>query len=120
MASVVANKTFSFSLHIIDLYKVLKKGGEFVISRQLLRSGTSIGANVEEATAAQTRKDFLAKMCIASKEAYETRYWLKLLNQSQLIKSDYSCYLKEIEEIIKILTSIVKTTQNNQIKSSNS
>ncbi|MCU7494842.1 MAG: four helix bundle protein [Ignavibacteria bacterium] len=112
MSSLVAAKTFTFSLHIIDLYKVLKSKGEFVLSRQLLRSGTSIGANVEEATAAQTRKDFLAKICIASKEAYETRYWLKLLNQSQLIKGDYNCFLKEIEEITKILTAIVKTTQN--------
>lgn len=116
--SIIAEKTFSFSLHIINLYKDLKGKSEFVISRQLLRSGTSIGANVEEATAAQTRKDFLSKMCIASKEAYETRYWLKLLNQSQFIKGNYSSYLNEIEEIIKILTSIVKTTQRNQVKTS--
>ena len=73
--NVVLNKSFDFALEIIELYKILKSKNEFVISKQLLRSGTSIGANVEEATAAQTKKDFITKMSIASKEARETRYW---------------------------------------------
>lgn len=69
--------SFSFSLQIIELYKKLQEKKEFVISKQVLRSGTSIGANVEEAIAAQSRKDFISKMAIASKEARETRYWLR-------------------------------------------
>jgi four helix bundle protein len=74
-----------------------------------LRSGTSIGANVEEALAGQSRKDFTSKLSIASKEARETRYWLRLLQASQMMKHEYSEYLSDIEEIIRILTAIVKT-----------
>ena len=99
--SIIQDKSFEFSLAIIDLYK------------QLLRSGTSIGANIEEASAGQSKKDFTAKMSIASKEARETLYWLKLLQRSQLAKRDYSEYLNFIEEIINILTAIVKTSQSN-------
>lgn len=109
--SIVAQKAFKFSLNIISLYKLLTEEKEYVLSKQLLRSATSIGANIEEATAGQSKKDFIAKMAIASKEARETRYWLQLLQQSQLVKSDYTIYLSSIEEIIKILTSIVKTSQ---------
>jgi len=110
--NVILDKTFDFSLNIIELYKHLANNKEYVISKQILRSGTSIGANVEESTAAQTKKDFITKMAIASKEARETRYWLRLLKRSQLVKSDYDKYLSDIEEIIKIITSIVKTAQN--------
>ena len=84
---------------------------EFVISKQLLRSGTSIGANVEEALAGQTKKDFIAKMSIASKESRETSYWLRLLQASNLVNLTYEKYLSEINEIINILTAIVKTSQ---------
>ncbi len=103
--------SFEFSLKIIDLYKKLLDKKEYVISKQLLRSGTSIGANVEEAMAGQSRKDFIAKMSIASKEARETRYWLRLLEKSKLIAIDYSPYLTSIEHIVNILTKIVKTSQ---------
>jgi len=82
-----------------------------VISRQLLKCGTSIGANVEEAGAAQSKKDFIAKMAIASKEARETRYWLRLLKHSELLKFNSDKFLKDIDEIVKILTAIVKTSQ---------
>ncbi len=82
-----------------------------MISKQLLRSSTSIGANVEEANAAQTKKDFIAKMSIASKEARETKYWLRLLDKSKLVSLDYSGYLISIEHIINIITKIVKTSQ---------
>ena len=78
----------------------------------MLRSGTSIEANVEEAIAAQSKKDFIAKMSISSKEARETKYWLRLLNESKYINIDYLEYLKDIEEIINILTAIVKTSQS--------
>lgn len=84
---------------------------EYVISKQLLRSGTSIGANVEESTAAQSRKDFISKITIASKEARETRYGLRLLDKSRLIDFNYESYLTMIDEIIRILTAIVKTSE---------
>jgi four helix bundle protein len=103
--------TFNFSLQIISLYKVLVQHHEYIISKQLLRSATSIGANVEEATAAQTKKDFAMKMSIASKESRETRYWLRLLKESKFVDYDYSLYLSSIEHIINILTKIVKTSQ---------
>ena len=103
--------SFEFSLQIIQLYKILVERKEFVLSKQLLRSGTSIGANVEEAIAAQSRKDFISKMTIASKEARETRYWLRLLDKSKLAEIDYTPCLASIEHIINILTKIVKTSQ---------
>lgn len=103
--------SFSFSLSIIELYKSLIEKREFVISKQLLRSATSIGANVEEAIAAQSRKEFISKMSIASKEARETRYWLRLLDKSRLADLDFSSQLNEAEQIISILTKIVKTSQ---------
>jgi four helix bundle protein len=108
--------SFEFSLKIIELYKRLVEKKEFVLSKQLLRSGTSIGANVEEAIAAQSRRDFISKMAIASKEARETRYWLMLLNKSKLVDIDYSGYLNGIEHIINILTKIVKTSQEKQVQ----
>ena len=102
--------SFDFSLQMISLYKILVEHREYVLSRQLLRSGTSIGANIEEAGAAQSRKDFISKMSIASKEARETRYWLRLLDRSKLVDIDYSSYLISIEHIVNILTKIVKTS----------
>ncbi len=107
----IVTLTFDFSIQIIELYKFLNEQKEFVISKQLIRSATSIGANVEEANAAQTKKDFIAKMSISSKEARETKYWLRLLDKSQLVKFDYSTYLNNIDHIINILTKIVKTSQ---------
>ncbi len=108
--SIIQQKSFAFALEIIRLYRELKRKGEHVLSRQVLRSGTSIGANVEEASAGQSRKDFLAKVAIASKEARETRYWLRLLQKSQLVKIDVSSALDQVDELIRILTAIVKTT----------
>lgn len=84
-----------------------------VISKQLLRSGTSIGANVVEAVAGQSKKNFLSKMSIASKEARETKYWLQLLDKSQLVELNLTEYLSTIDDIINILTKIVKTTSSN-------
>ncbi len=111
--SLIQSRTFKYSLTIIELYKMLYLQKKFVLSKQILRSATSIGANVEEATAAISKRDFIAKMSIASKEARETRYWLRLLSQSQIIKYEYNELIKESEEIIKILTAIVKTSQSN-------
>ena len=107
--NVIRNKTFEFALSVIKLYQDLVINKEYVLSKQLLKSGTSIGANVEEASAAISKKDFISKMSIASKEARETRYWLLLLQKSQLVKIELSSYLNEIEQIINILTAIVKT-----------
>jgi four helix bundle protein len=109
--NLILEKSFNFSIKIIKLYTFLKDHNEYVISKQVLRSGTSIGANAEEADAGQTHKDFTAKMSIASKEARETRYWLRLLQKSQLVKHDYKEYLDDVEEIVRILTAIVKTSQ---------
>jgi four helix bundle protein len=109
----IEERSFNFAIEIVKLYKELKNLNEFVISKQLLRAGTSIGANVSEAQAAQTKKDFIMKMTIASKEAREARYWLQLLNQSKLVEKDFNDYLIEIKNIISILTKIVKTSQLN-------
>lgn len=91
----------------------MKSNNEFIISKQLLRSGTSIGTNINESTAAQSKADFIHKMSIASKEARETKYWLMLLNKSQLVVINLEKYIKEIDEIINILNAIVKTSQQN-------
>ena len=115
--NLIREKTYKFSLQIIALYKQLKDQNEYVLSKQILRSGTSIGANTEEATAAQSRKDFISKMSIASKEARETNYWLRLLRDSKLLKDvDYDEILTKSEEIIRILTSIVKSSQKTSNK----
>lgn len=111
--SIIQKKSFEFALEIIRLYQELQDRREYVLSKQLLRSGTSIGANVEEASAGQSRRDFLAKMSIASKEARETKYWLKLLQKSNLVDIDLTNELKQVNELINILTSIVKTTSEN-------
>jgi four helix bundle protein len=103
--------SYNFSLKVVHLYTELIKSSEFVLSKQLLRSGTSIGANVFEASAAISKKDFANKMSIASKEARETYYWLKLIEDSKLIIIDLTEYIKEVKSIIYILTAIVKTTQ---------
>ena len=111
--NIVANKSFEFALLIIKLYKILKNQNEFIISKQVLRSGTSIGANVQEASAAFSKKDFIYKMSIASKEARETKYWLLLLQKSNLIDTNLDSHLKEVQSLINILTKIVKTSQQN-------
>jgi len=108
--NIIQTKSFEFALKVIGLYKLLQASSEYVISKQLLRSATSVGANVEEALAGQSRKDFVSKMSIALKESRETRYWLRLLQESQMVKGDYLEYIRDIDEIIRIMTSIVKTT----------
>lgn len=109
--SIVQRKSFQFSLKIISLYKKLQLEKEFIISNQILRSGTSIGANIEEALAGQSKKDFTAKMSISSKEARETKYRLRLLKESGLTNLDVNSLILNIDELIRILTSIVKTSQ---------
>ena len=107
--NIIIDKIFEFSLRIIELYNYLTiEKKEYILSKQLLKSATSIGANVEEATAAQSRKDFLSKMSIASKEARETTYWLRLLMKSNYITDN--CILNNSIEIKRIITFVVKTT----------
>lgn len=113
--SIIQKKSFEFALEIIRLYRKLQNKREYVLSQQLLPSGTSIGANIEEATAAQSRNDFVAKMSIASKEARETRYWLRLLQESKLVEIDVTSQLMGVDELIRILTSIVKTTSSKEL-----
>ena len=109
--NVVRDKSYRFALRIIGLYKALRDKKEFVISKQILRSGTSIGANVEEAQGAQSRKDFHSKMTIAHKEARETHYWLRLLRDSKLVDLEYKGYIGEVGELGRILASITKSTK---------
>ncbi len=111
--NLVQQKSFAFSLMIIELYIKLKAEREYVISTQLLRCGTSIGANIEEAIAGQSRKDFIHKMSVSLKEARETYYWLRLLNESELTSIDVNNHLMKSSEIISILSSIVKTSKKN-------
>ena len=109
---MVKEKSYSFALKIISICRQMQGRKEYTLSKQLLRSGTSIGANIVEASAAQSRKDFISKMAVASKEARETDYWLRLLGDSNLFKDiDFSSVLRDCEELIRILTSIVKTSQ---------
>ena len=114
--SIVRQKSYDFALRIVRLCSHLKDQYNFEIARQLLKSGTSIGANIEEALAGQSRKDFFAKMCIASKEAREAHYWLRLINDSGIIdKNKIENLLEASEELVKILSSIVKTGYTKEI-----
>jgi four helix bundle protein len=107
--SPIRTKSFEFALKIIRLSTKLQQQREFVISDQLVRAETSIGANVEEAQAGQSRKDFLSKMAIASKEARETKYWLRIIDKAEIAGVDVRKELDDAEELIRILTAIVKT-----------
>ncbi|MCP3929106.1 MAG: four helix bundle protein [Bacteroidetes bacterium] len=109
--NLVKDKSFEFALIAIKLYKKLLERNEYVLSKQFLRAATSIGANVEEALAGYSKKDFAAKMSIASKEARETMYWIKLIEFGNFVEYDFTLIKEESARLIRILTSIVKTTQ---------
>jgi four helix bundle protein len=125
--SIVKEKSYEFALQIVRLCAQLRNGKHYEVSGQLLRSGTSIGANVEEALAGQSRKDFFSKMSIASKEARETNYWLRLIKDAELFdKQQLRKLISESNELVKILTSIVKTgagiqetTENSKLRTQN-
>lgn len=112
--NIIQQKSYAFALRTIKLYKYLcdnKK--EFVLSKQILRSGTSIGANIEEAIGAQSARDFYAKLSIAYKEARETHYWLRLLRDSEwLTDEEILSILADCEELLKIIGSIQKALKN--------
>ncbi len=113
----IYERTFKFALLIVELHKYLVSKKEYILSKQIIRSGTSVGANVEEAQAAQSKKDFISKMSIASKEARETKYWVRLLDKSDYLNDykDRELLHVEIESIINIITKIVKTSKENLI-----
>ena len=115
--NLIKNKSYQFALKIISFSRQMQNQKEYVLSKQLLRAATSIGANVEEASAAQSKKDFVAKMAISSKEARETHYWLRLIRDSQLCMDiDVGSLVEDCEELIRMLKAIVKTAQKNSSK----
>lgn len=113
----ILNKSYDFAKDIVFLYKQMIANKEFVLSRQLIRSGTSIGANIEEAQGAQSLRDFIAKMQISLKESKETLYWLRLLRDTESIDTDKAnSLIKKCEEIIYLLTAILKKAKENLSK----
>ncbi len=115
--NAIVVKSKAFALRVIKLYQMLNQKHEFILSKQLLRSGTSIGANVKEAIRAQTRADFYAKLFIALKEASETEYWLELLHESGYIDNDFAfeSIYGDCQEILSILTAITKTQKESRL-----
>ena len=111
--NIIVDKSFDFAVRIVNLYKHMKNTkNEYVLSKQILRSGTSVGANINEAICGISKKDFLSKMYIAYKEILETIYWIKLLYKTDyLTEIEYNSILEEANEISKILSSITKTTR---------
>jgi len=113
--NVIQTKSFAFAIRIVNAYKYLQtEKKEFVLSKQMLRSGTSIGANVEEAIGGQSKKDFIAKNSIAYKEARETKYWIKLLKATTYIdEKQADSLINDADELCKILSSILVSSKNN-------
>ncbi len=116
--SIIGKKSYAFAIRIVNLYKYLTiqaKQKEFVLSKQLLRSGTSIGANVREALRGQSKADFAMKMNISSKETNESEYWIELLHDTGYIDDNMSkSLLSDVQELNRILLSILKTCRNNK------
>ena len=116
--NIVRTKSFSFAIRIVKLYKFLiGKNSEFVLSKQLLRSGTAIGAMIREADFAESRADFIHKTAIAQKECNETLYWLELLYETDYItQTQYDSINQNAVELMKLITSIIKTAKANNHK----
>ncbi len=112
--NVVQAKSYAFAIRIVKAYRYLcEQQKEYVLSKQLLRSGTSVGANIEEAIGGQSRKDFFAKLSIAYKEARESQYWIKLLRDTQYLSTEQSdSLLQDADELLRIIGSIQKTIRN--------
>ena len=113
MEHSVQHKSFSFAIRIVNLCRFLRESqNEYVLSKQLLRSGTSIGANVAEAQQAQSKSDFIHKINIALKEAYETNYWIRLLHATHYLKDqEYESIISDCTELEKLLIAITKTAK---------
>ncbi len=118
--NVVKTKSFVFAVRIVNLYKVLTDGRkEFVLSKQMLRSGTSIGANIREGMNAQSKADFVHKLSIAQKECDETLYWLELMKATNIIdEREFESIGKDAEDLLKIIRSIILTSKKNIIHNS--
>jgi four helix bundle protein len=116
--NVLGNKSYSFAIRIVKLYKFLcETKNEYVLSKQLLRSGTALGALVKESDYAQSKPDFINKLSISLKEASETAYWLMLLHDTDYIDNQSYLSIKvDCEELIKLLTASIKTAKNNILK----
>ncbi|MCL2176762.1 MAG: four helix bundle protein [Firmicutes bacterium] len=114
--NVVKDKSFKFAIRVVNLYKYLSEDKrEFILSKQLLKSATSVGANVAEAQHATSKKDFANKMAIASKEANETKYWLELLRETDYLTDEqFDSIYKDCIEIVKLLVSIVKNSNTSK------
>lgn len=112
--NIIQSKSYEFALKIVKLHKILTENKkEFVLSKQLLRSGTSIGANIEEAIGGQSEKDFYAKLTISYKEARETKYWIRLLKDSEYLDKEIADdFLNDVEELLRIIGSIQKTLKS--------
>ena len=111
---VIKIKSFSFAIRIVNLYKTLISRNEYVISKQVLRSGTSIGANIREAKNAESKADFIHKMAISQKEADETLYWLELLQATNYLSNEEFASLNNNGvEVLKLIKSIIITSKNN-------
>jgi len=115
MKNIVKNKSFTFAVRIVKLYQYLfENKREFVLSKQLLRSGTSVGAMIREAEHAETKNDFKHKLAIAQKEINETIYWLELLKETAYLNDEEFISINEdATEIIKLLTTIIKSVKSN-------
>jgi len=113
--SVLSTKSYTFALRIIKLYQFMAdERREYVLSKQVLKSGTSIGANIEESVHAQSKVDFVHKLSIAQKEANETNYWLRLLKDAGYIEEKHAeSFLTDCEEIQRLLTASIKTAKSN-------
>lgn len=112
--NLIRDLSLDFAVKIVQLSQILREKRQYVLADQLLRSGTSIGANVQEASAGQSRKDFVAKLSIASKEARETSYWLTILERGKIIEVDLAEYHSSIQSINNILSKIILTTLNKE------
>lgn len=114
--NIIVEKSYKFAIRIVKMYQHLtSEKKEFILSKQILRSGTSIGANIEEAEGSISRKEFIAKIKIAYKEAKETRYWIRLLNDTDYIdQNTFQSIIADCDELLKIIVSILKSTKSNK------
>ncbi len=113
--NILKEKAYKFALRIVKLYQYLAdEKREFVMSKQVLRSGTSIGSNIEEANQAQSKLDFIHKLSISQKESFETHYWIRILRDSNFLNEKLAdSLLRDCEEIQKLITSSIKTSKTN-------
>jgi len=117
--NIIVKKSYVFALAIVQLHKLLVEKKEYVLSKQMVRSGTSIGANIHEAVSGESKKDFIHKLGIATKEARETLYWLSLLKDAEYISvADFTRLTNSCNELLKILNSIILTTKDRYLTNS--